>query len=82
MRKHTRVWLLLSILATVYLIYMVSVASIFTANFMDSFFLNLGRLGMSNLNSISGVINWTAIVTIVLWIIWGVLFIKDANDIE
>lgn len=82
MRKGTRVWLLLSILSTVYLMYMVGVTSAFNANlFTDHFFLNVGQFGgYSNSNSISGVLNWTCVVSVVLWIVWGVSFIRNADS--
>lgn len=82
MSKRTKVWLLLAIIVTVHLIYVVGIAAFLASGSGHVFILNwLNAI----LNLISGndtdlnvaVMNLTALLCIVLWICWGVSFIRD-----
>jgi hypothetical protein len=78
MEKRTKVWLVLAILSSVYLIYIVGVASLLSPYFQIHFILNVfNQVSTNNSDSTGSVMNWTALVTFVLWIIWGVLFVRE-----
>lgn len=76
MTKRTKIWLLLAILGTVYLVYMVGVAALLTRGFQDHFIFN-GLNFTDNTNSTAAIMDWIALLDIILWISWGVSFIKD-----
>jgi len=73
--KRTKVWLVISIVLTVYLIYMVGVAAI-TTGLQDRFILDF-LSHPNNLNGTLSVINWVGLLSIVMWVVWGVSFVKD-----
>jgi hypothetical protein len=78
MEKRTKVWLVLAILSSVYLIYIVGVSSLLSPYFQIHFILNVfNQVSTNNSDSTGSVMNWTALVTFVLWIIWGVLFVRE-----
>lgn len=62
MNKWTKVWLVISIVFTVYLVYMVGVAAVLTPGFQDSFVLNF-LSHPNNTNGTASVINWIALLS-------------------
>lgn len=76
MSKRTKVWLVISVVLTVYLVYMVGVAAVLTPGFQDNFILNF-LSHPNNTNGTARVIDWVALLSIIMWIVWGVSFIKD-----
>lgn len=78
MEKKTKIWLVLSIISSVYLIYIVGVSALISPGFENHFVLNL--FNANNTNSSAMVLNWTSLISLVLWLIWGVSFVREDNE--
>jgi hypothetical protein len=78
MSLATRIWLVISIILSIYLVYIVGQASItngyFGVRYIFPFFV-----GEVNLNEMSRFITDSGVVSIISWCIWGVLFARSGS---
>jgi hypothetical protein len=78
MEKKTKVWLVLAIITSVYMIYIIGVSATIVPGHADNhFFLNL--FNVNNINSAANVLNWTTLLSLVLWLIWGFSYVREDN---
>lgn len=77
MSKSTRVWLLLGILFTVYLIYICGSAALIAPRFDNQYILPF--FGELNLNATSTLMNLEGTVTILIWLVWGIKFVRESD---
>ena len=75
MSVGTRIWLVISIILSVYLVYIAGQASItngyFGVRYIFPFFV-----GEINLNEMNRFITESGVVSLISWVIWGVLFVR------
>lgn len=71
-----RVWLVISIILSVYLIYIVGQASITDGYNIGVRYIFPFFIGEVNLNEMSRFVTESGVISIISWVIWGVLFVR------